>query len=248
VKPFLLLAIRAEDEAADGEYESICRLGGLAPEHLHRVRMEQGPSGLADGSLDLTAYSGVILGGGPYQRSDPDGGKAAAQLRVEAELDLLLDRVLAEGLPFLGLCYGIGVLGVHEGGLVDRAFGEPVGRLAVTVTEAGQADPLFAGLPLDFEAFGGHKEALTAPPPGAVVLATSAACPVQAFRVGEHAYATQFHPELDAEGLCTRIDVYAGYGYFPPEQASAMKADARSRDAVWPAEILRRFVRRYAVA
>ena len=42
-------------------------------------------------------------------------------------------------------------------------------------------------------------------PPHAVVLASSATCPVQAFRVGRNLYATQFHPELDLAGLDTRI-------------------------------------------
>ena len=78
------------------------------------------------------------------------------------------------------------------------------------------------------------------------MLATSAACPVQAFRVGANVYATQFHPELDAASLCTRIDAYAGYGYFPPEEAQVLKAVARERDVQWPAQILRRFVTRYA--
>ena len=36
VKPFLLLAIRAEDAAADDEYASILRLGGLDASQLHR--------------------------------------------------------------------------------------------------------------------------------------------------------------------------------------------------------------------
>ncbi len=242
VKPFLLLAIRAEDAAADDEYASILRLGGLDASQLHRVRMEQAPVG----DLDPTAYSGVILGGGPFQRSDPEGKKSDAQVRVEAELESLLDVVVAQDLPFLGLCYGIGVLGTHQGGIVDRSFGEPVGRMPVTVTEAGQADPLFEGLPEQFEAFGGHKEALSVTPPHAVVLATSAACPVQAFRVGANVYATQFHPELDAASLQTRIDAYRTYGYFPPEEAEALKAVAREREVQWPATILRRFVTRYA--
>jgi len=242
VKPFLLLAIRAEDAAADDEYASILRLGGLEETALHRIRLEQAPVG----DLDPTAYSGVILGGGPFQRSDPEGTKSAAQVRVEAELDRLLDVVVDQDLPFLGLCYGIGVLGAHQGGVVDRAYGEPVGRMPVTVTEAGQADPLFAGLPETFEAFGGHKEGLSVTPRHATVLATSDACPVQAFRVGANVYATQFHPELDAESLATRIDAYRSYGYFPPAEAEALKAAARERDVAWPATILRRFVSRYA--
>ena len=239
-RPFLLLAIRAEDSAADDEYCSILRLGELAERDLRRVRMERG-SVLAEVG-DLAAYRGVILGGGPFQRSDPPAKKTRAQRRVEAELDLMLDDVLDRRLPFLGLCYGIGVLGVHQGGVVDRTYGEPVGRLSVTVTDAGRADPLFAGLPEHFEAFGGHKEGLTVAPPHAVVLATSGACPVQAFRIGPRAYATQFHPELDAAGLQTRIDAYTNHGYFAPDEAEALKAQAREREVVWPVEVLRRFV------
>ena len=142
VKPFLLLAIRAEDAAADDEYASILRLGGLDASQLHRVRMEQAPVG----DLDPTAYSGVILGGGPFQRSDPEGKKSDAQVRVEAELESLLDVVVAQDLPFLGLCYGIGVLGTHQGGIVDRSFGEPVGRMPVTVTEAVSRVTVMLGL------------------------------------------------------------------------------------------------------
>ncbi len=239
-RPFLLLAIRAEDSAADDEYASLLRLCQLPERDLRRVRMERGSVLAAVG--DLAAYRGVILGGGPFQRSDPVEKKSRTQLRVEAELDLLLDDILDRQLPFLGLCYGIGVLGAHQGGVVDRSFGEPVGRLSVTVTEAGQTDPLFAGLPEHFEAFGGHKEALTVAPPHAVVLATSAACPVQAFRIGPCAYATQFHPELDSAGLQTRIDAYTHHGYFAPDEAEALKAHARERDVTWPVEVLRRFV------
>jgi len=236
------LTIRAEDAAADDELASILRLGGLRPGSVRRVRMEQGPLG----AVDLAAYSGVILGGGPFQRSDPEAGKSDAQVRVEAELDAVLDVIVAQDRPFLGLCYGIGVLGMHEGGVVDRAFGEPVGRVGVELTDAGRVDPLFAGLPDAFEAFGGHKEALSVVPRRATVLATSGPCPVQAFRVGRNVYATQFHPELDAASLCTRIDAYRSHGYFPPEQAEALKAAARERDVQWPAEILRRFVERYS--
>lgn len=242
VKPFLLLAIRGEDAAADDEYASILRLGGLDESGLHRVRMEQGPVG----AVDVAAYSGIILGGGPFQRSDPPEKKSDVQVRVETELEDLLDVVVARDVPFLGLCYGIGVLGAHQGGVIDREFGEPVGRMPVSVTAAGRADPLFAALPEDFEAFGGHKEALSVTPRHATVLATSAACPVQAFRVGANVYATQFHPELDSASLQTRIDAYRDYGYFPPEEAEALKAVAREREVEWPASILRTFVQRYA--
>lgn len=242
MRPFLLLAHRAEDAAADDEYASILRLGGLPDGGLHRVRMEQE----AFAGLDLADFSGVVLGGGPFNASDPAESKTPTQRRVEAELAEVVQVVVGQDLPFLGLCYGVGVLGQHLGGVVDRTYGEPVGRIDVEVTPAGREDPLFAGLPERFEAFGGHKEALTVVPEAVTVLATSPVCPVQAFRVGAHVYATQFHPELDSQGLCTRIDAYRDFGYFPPEDAEALKAQARSREVPHPAQVLRRFVRRYA--
>jgi GMP synthase (glutamine-hydrolysing) len=69
---------------------------------------------------------------------------------------------------------------------------------------------------------------------------------VQAFRIGSNVYATQFHPELDAAGLCTRIDVYKNAGYFAPGQAAQLKALAHRSDVTHPPAILRRFANRYA--
>ncbi|MEI2730858.1 MAG: glutamine amidotransferase [Dermatophilaceae bacterium] len=240
--PFLLLAHRAEDAAADDEHASIARIGGLGEGGLHRVRMERE----SFAGLDLAAYAGVILGGGPYNASDPPQDKSPTQRRVEAELGMLLGQIVDRDVPFLGLCYGIGMLGTRLGGVVDRTFGEPVGRIDVVLTDAGRVDPLFEGLPERFEAFGGHKEGLTVVPVGVTVLATSPVCPVQAFRVGHNVYAVQFHPELDAAGLGTRIDAYRDFGYFPPEHAEALKAAARAREVPHAGRLLRRFVRRYS--
>ena len=109
----------------------------------------------------------------------------------------------------------------------------------------GRRDPLLGGLPASFEAFTGHKEAISRLPGHAVLLATSARCPVQAFRVGANAYATQFHPELDVAGLRTRIEVYKHAGYFDPDQADELKAQATRSHITWPPAILRGFVARY---
>ena len=242
MKPFLLLGTRNEDAAADDEYEAFVRFTGLPESLLHRVRLERRPLG----PLDLDEYAGIFLGGGPFNASDPDRLKSPVQRRVEAELSALLDRVVARDFPFLGACYGIGVIGGHQGATVDRTYAEPIGRVPVSLTAAGMADPLLGDLPTTFEAFVGHKEAVTDLPPHAVRLATSPGCPVQAFRVGRNVYATQFHPELDIHGLCTRIDVYKHSGYFAPEEAESVKALARLGRVFEPPRILQRFVDRYA--
>lgn len=238
---FLLLSIRAEDEAADDEYAAMLRFGGLNSTQLHRIRLTEQPLG----DVDLADWSGIILGGGPYNVSDPPSTKSPTQRRAEAELLPLMERIVAQDFPFLGCCYGVGTLGAAVGAVVDRTYSEPVGAVTVTLTPAGRADPLFADLPEVFDAYGGHKEAAARLPGHVVNLASSPDCPVQAFRVGSHVYATQFHPELDADGICTRIDVYKNHGYFAPDTAEALKAAARQRDIEHPPTILRRFTQRY---
>ena len=195
-----------------------------------------------------------MLGGGPFNYSDPEELKTPVQRRVEADLAGLLDQVVSTDFPFLGACYGIGALGRHQGAVLDRRFAEPVGAVEITLTSAGRRDPLLGELPAAFQAFTGHKEAVSQlPGPAAaggkasraVLLASSAGCPVQAFRVGGNVYATQFHPELDVAGLCTRIEVYKHAGYFEPDQADEIRARAARSNVTWPPVILRGFVRRY---
>lgn len=237
--PFLLLSIRAEAAARDDEYASFLRFTGLSEADLPRVLLAEEPLG----AVDLDAFSGVLLGGGPWNASDPEDAKSPAQVAAEKDLSALLDDVVERDFAFLGACYGIGSLGTHQGGRIDRSWPEPVGPLSVSLTAAGQRDPVLADLPVDFTAYGGHKEAMVELPPGAVLLATSAACPVQAFRVGANVYATQFHPELDVDGVCTRIEVYKDAGYFDPMEAETLKTLSRSVEVQHPMTILGNFVR-----
>lgn len=242
MKPFLLLGIRPEDVAADDEYAAMLRCSGLDERDFRRIRLEQRPLG----ALDLDQWSGIVLGGGPFQVSDPEEGKSAVQRRVESELADLLDEVVARDVPFLGACYGIGTLGRHQGAEVDRSYGEPVGAVHVTVTEEGARDPLFRIAGEAFGAFGGHKEAIRQLPGHAVNLASSPGCPVQAFRVGR-AYATQFHPELDLDGLATRVETYKFAGYFQPHEGEAIVAAARASGVSETPNFLARFVELFAV-
>jgi GMP synthase (glutamine-hydrolysing) len=242
VKPFLLLAIRAEDVAADDEYAAMLHFSGLDGAQLRRIRMEQAELG----AVDLDQWSGIILGGGPFQASDPEDAKSATQRRVEAELSALLDEVVERDFPFLGACYGIGALGRHQGAVVDRTFHEPIGGIQIKLTEAGEQDSLFRLAGSQFGAYVGHKEAISKLPAHAVAVAYSESCPVQAFRIGSRVYATQFHPELDLAGLATRVEVYKYAGYFEPDEADAVMAAARASGVTEVPNILRGFVELFA--
>lgn len=237
-----MLGIRTDEVAAIDERAAILRATGLTAEQLvwHRLDQEALPE------LNLDDWSGIILGGGQYNFSDAD--KEADQIRAEKDLYRLLDQVVENDFPFLGACYGVGVVGSHQGGLVDDTFSEPVGRTEITLSPEGETDPIFGQLPHDFDAFLGHKEALTELPEHAVQLASSAGCPHQAFRIKDNIYVTQFHPELDSDGLCLRVEVYQHHGYFDPSEVEELQALAREREVEHPKQVLRAFAERYARA
>lgn len=242
-KPFLVLQLRPETEAADDEFAAILRKGGLREGDTRRIRLDQ--QALPVG-LRLDDHAGVIVGGGPGCVSDPPEEKTPVEARIEAEVLSLMPEITGRDFPFLGCCYGIGILGKHLGGDVDkRAYSEPVGTSACEATAEGKTDPLLDGVPTAFDAFVGHKEALQTLPAGCVHLVRSRACPFQMIRYGVHVYATQFHPEADAAGFETRIRIYRNKGYFPPEMADELIEMCRAAEVFAPEMILRNFVARY---
>jgi GMP synthase (glutamine-hydrolysing) len=240
-KPFLLLSIRTEQRAALDEHAAFARFLGVSVAELPRVELGTAPMP----PIDLDDWAGIILGGGAFTASDPEETKSPEQVQTERDLARLLDEVVARDYPFIGACYGVGTVGRHQGAVVDRSYPEPVGPVSVELTEAGLADPLFAGLPPAFAAYGGHKEAISKLPDHVVALATSEAAPVQAFRVGRHVYATQFHPELDLDGILTRIAVYAHHGYFDPSEQATLEAASEAVTVLHPMTILHNFAARY---
>lgn len=243
-KPFLILQLRPETEAADDEYAAILRKGGLEAAQTHRIRLDQQdlPS-----DLRLADYAGVIVGGGPGCVSDAPEDKTPQEARIEAAVLSLMPRITGEDIPFLGCCYGIGILGKHLGGdVAKRAYGEPVGTADCTIAPGASDDPLLEGIPGRFAAFVGHKEALQDLPEGCVHLVASPTCLYQMVRHGANVYATQFHPEADAAGFETRIRIYRHKGYFPPETADELIAMCRAAQVHAPERILRNFISRYA--
>jgi GMP synthase (glutamine-hydrolysing) len=242
VKPFLLITSRADNAVALPEVASYQQLTGLTDAEMVWRRAETTP--LED--LDLAAYSGIILAGSPFTVSAAEHSKSDIELRVEHQLTSLLDRVIATDTPFLGICYGVGTIGRHQGALIDNTYGESVQVARVSLTHEGQRDRLFAQLPESFDAFVGHKEAVTCLPSHVVPLASSPSCPVQAFRVKNNVYATQFHPELDSAAMSVRVRAYRNHGYFDEEHVDELLDDIARADVRASQLVLARFIEEYA--
>lgn len=241
MKKFLILQLRPEDEAADQEFAAFLQFGNLTSDDVERIRLEQ--AGLPP--IDLANYSGVIIGGGPSNVSDPQAKKSEAQLRFEKDLQPLFSQIIDQDFPYFGNCYGLGYLIHHLKGSLSHQYREDAGAVTVFLTTEGKNDPLFQNLPHSFDVFLGHKEAVDLLPPGVILLAGSSTCPVEAVRYKKNIYAFQFHPELTAEGLITRINIYKNAGYFKPEEMQALIEKVTKASVTQPMTLLQNFVQRY---
>lgn len=186
----------------------------------------------------LAGYAGlVVLGGamGAYDDAQvPWLGQTKALLREAADRDL----------PTLGICLGHQLLAVANGGRVEVAGVHQGGVTPVSATAAAAQDPLFAGLSGDALAVHWNQDVVLEPPPGAVVLATSAAG-VQGFRLGERVWGVQFHPEVDLATVTGWAEQDVAAGRVDAEAVRRRLADIAETDdavrATWGP-----FVRRFA--
>lgn len=240
-KPFLIIQLRPEDETADNEFSKILEFGELQSHEAQRLRIEV--SGLPE--LNLDSYAAIIVGGSPFDLSTPKTEKSEIQLQIEQGFMNLFEEIERRDFPFLGCCSGNGLLGAYCGASISRKYGEPVGGATVSLTDVGKQDPLLAGLPASFRVMLGHKEACDEVPPDCELLVSGHACPVQMFRLRENIYATQFHPEGDAEGFAVRIEAYKHHGYFPASEADQLLQRIAAEETPEAKLILKRFVQRY---
>ncbi|MFJ6651332.1 GMP synthase [Microbacterium sp. NPDC091313] len=237
--PLLYLCVRPQREAADGEYASFRRGTGLG-DALGRHDLVRDP--LPPDVFER--YSGFVVGGSPFNLTDADADKSDAQLRQERDLEAVA-AVAAEGrTSALFTCYGIGVVTRMLGGRVSRDFPEDTGPAEIRLRAAAAEDALFDALPSAFTALTAHKEGTAVAPDGAVVLAENDACPVQAYRVGDRLWATQFHPEPTPQAFTERMAIYRNDGYFDPAEYDVLATRVRAADVAEPLRLLRRFAER----
>jgi len=241
-KPVLILQLRPEDVTSDSEYACILKYGGLRAENTCRKRIEK--QGIPD-DLNLEDYSAIIVGGSPFDISIRQDRKSGIQKKIEADFNRLLEQVVTRDFPFLGACSGNGLLGNYLGTSISAKYAEAVGCVTLDITEAGKQDKLLRGFPKQIDVLLGHKEAVDTLPEGAMLLMTGSNCPVQMFRIGDNVYATQFHPEGDAEEFILRIDTYRNHGYFEPHEADDLKKRLSLNSTPYAQEILKRFVAWY---
>jgi GMP synthase-like glutamine amidotransferase len=179
---------------------------------LHIVNEASGPGGLFLPPLERRGF--VIDSVDTNQESLPDtlagydaviscGGTANTHENdiypwIDPQIELLRE-ALHDGVPVIGLCLGAQLLTKAAGGSVYRCDPSEVGWVEVQTNGAAAADPVLGGMPGSFLAMQWHRYACELAP-GAVELARNPTC-LQAFRLGQFAWGTQFHIEVTREIL-----------------------------------------------
>ncbi|MCR2813800.1 MULTISPECIES: glutamine amidotransferase-related protein [Microbacterium] len=230
---------RPQAGAAAGEYASF--RAAMRRDDLERIDLVR--DGLPADAFDR--YAGFVVGGSPFNVTDPRSTKTDVQLRVEGDLERIAERAASAATGALFTCYGIGIVTRMLGGEVSRAYPEDTGPSVIRLTPAAASDRVFGGLAAQFTALTAHKEGSGDVPPGATLLATNDACPVQAYRVGDTLYATQFHPEPTGSAFTERMAVYRDDGYFSANDYDAIAARVVRASLTEPVRLLQQFARAF---
>lgn len=173
-------------------------LGDLLGESGYQVEIVEAFVG---GALpdDLGEDDVLVVMGGPMGVADI--GKPETPWLAPV-VELLRSRLIKDW-PNIGICLGMQLIahaaGAKVGPMVD-AEGRRLREVGWGRLDFVGTDAITRGLPAHIEVLHWHGDACVLPP-GAELLASTSACPVQMFRLGR-SLGMQFHPEIDDPTAC----------------------------------------------
>ena len=200
------------------------------------VYCEIHPFDVGDDFVRAFAPKGIVLSGGPSSVTDGDTPRAPAA-------------VWTQGVPVLGICYGMQTMAAQLGGAVATGRVREFGYAEV---RARGHSALFRDLQDRTNADGhglldvwmSHGDKVTALPPGFRLIGSSPACDIAAMAdESRRFYAVQFHPEVthtkQGAAILTRFahDI-CGCGRdwnmhdYVPEAVAAIRAQAGADDVL----------------
>ena len=155
---------------------------GIVTQWIHPYRGDPYPA--------LSEIRGIISLGGPMGANDE-----SEHPWITTELELL-QRAVETGKPTVGICLGGQMMARALGGKVERHETVELGWFPLQLNAAGNADPILGAIGASPMVYQWHQDTFFLPP-GAELLASSEACARQAYRISDHAWGFQFHPEAD---------------------------------------------------
>lgn len=148
---------------------------------------------------DFESVEGIVVMGGEMNVTD-----IARFPWMAAEVEYIKEAHRRQ-LPLIGVCLGHQLIAHALGGTVAPAATPEHGFVPVRIEVPGQTEIMLAGIPWQVPQLQSHNQEVTALPPGATVLASSATCKVQAFRAGLRTIGFQYHFECDRESAAAIV-------------------------------------------
>lgn len=167
------------------------------------LRLLTGPDAAAMDALRPADTDGLVISGSVTSFLDAPPWLPA--------LLRLLERFRSDGrVPVLAICMAHELIAELAGGRVERdPTGGELGTVAVTLSDEGRRDPLFAGFAPTFEVLAAHSHMVTVAPAGVRTLASNDHSPCQALRV-DNLSGVQWHPDMSAPTLRRWLSAHSG--------------------------------------
>jgi GMP synthase (glutamine-hydrolysing) len=128
--------------------------------------------------------TGIILSGSPYSA-------------YEEGAPISSPEIFELGIPVLGICFGLQLIGYQLGGEVDRAARREYGQATLTIDDRTDLFEDIPGSEDGLRVWMSHGDHLTKMPPGFEAIGHTANAPICAIRnATKRIYAVQFHPEV----------------------------------------------------
>lgn len=198
---YLLIQIRHDPAVCAEEYQCFLKYCGLASHQLDVFNIYQHAE---FGVEVLDGYAALLVGGA----SEANVLKPKKYAFVNPAIRLL-KHCVDVSFPVFASCYGfqLAVLAL-EGKITNNPDCYETGTVPLTLATAAVDDPVFKGIPDQFQAVSVHQQSAEVLPAGCTLLADTDKC-LHAFRVtGKPFWAFQFHPEVDRQTLVERLARY----------------------------------------
>jgi len=132
------------------------------------------------------APAGIVLSGGPSSIYDPGAPKCDP-------------KVLALGIPILGICYGMQWITHMLGGKVEKAARREYGRarLSIEDSKGNGGSHLFAGAPASLRVWNSHGDHVRTLPEGFRTIGRTENAIAAVENPEKKIYAVEFHPEVN---------------------------------------------------